>query len=280
MTVHHDNPEPDPETIEMPKGFCMAGDGRKNKLERGRTWGVTLGVQHQVAHPLQLFLLMGQITYPKRINHLMKTMQSVCWARNLWTHVSTDYSLWGPTPTMCLSATQTHSTFKNHRVAKTDVGKITVAGLTETLTTSSRKLGLYYFIEPMRLRKLFSLTSPLRLPLSITQSCLHTDWLILWVPSVEGMLRTRQGSKVLGVYQWTKQVPALEEFPPGGMGKADNKIWGSDRYLSKMKKSRVKEWVRRGGHWILNLSADNNVKNCHFWQFSTILPHFTLAEGD
>lgn len=83
MTVHHDNPEPDPETTGMPKGFCMAGDGRKNKLERGRTWGVTPGVQHHLAHPLQLFLLMGQIIYPKRINHLMKTMQSVCWARNL-----------------------------------------------------------------------------------------------------------------------------------------------------------------------------------------------------
>lgn len=59
-----------------------------------------------------------------------------------------------------------------------------------------------------------------------------------------------------------KQVPALEELPPGGMGKVDNKIWGSDRYLSKMTKSKVKEWgVKRGGHWMLNLSADENVKN-------------------
>ena len=83
MTVHHDNPEPDLETTEMPKGFCMAGDGRKNKLERGRARGVTLGIQCHSAHPLQLFLLMGQIICPKRINHLMKTTQSVCWARNL-----------------------------------------------------------------------------------------------------------------------------------------------------------------------------------------------------
>lgn len=73
MTVHHNNPEPDPETTEMPKGFCMAGDKRKNKLERERAWGVTLGIQCHSAHPLQLFLLMGQIICPKRINHLMKT---------------------------------------------------------------------------------------------------------------------------------------------------------------------------------------------------------------
>ena len=92
----------------------------------GRARGVTLGIQCHSAHPLQLFLLIGQIICPKRINHLMKTTQSVCWARNLWAHVSTDYSLCGPTPDMCLSATQTHSTFKTNRVAKTDVEKLTL----------------------------------------------------------------------------------------------------------------------------------------------------------
>lgn len=35
MTVHHDNPEPDPEMTEKPKVSALLGMGGKNKLERG-----------------------------------------------------------------------------------------------------------------------------------------------------------------------------------------------------------------------------------------------------
>ena len=35
MTVHHDNPELDPEMTETPKGFYITGDGTK---EQTRKW--------------------------------------------------------------------------------------------------------------------------------------------------------------------------------------------------------------------------------------------------
>lgn len=111
----------------------------------------------------------------------------------------------------------------------------------------------------MRLRKLSSLASPLRLSLAVTHSCLLTDWLILWVPSVEGMLCTRQGSKVLGIYQWKYRFLPLKNFLLEGWGRQTT---SSEKWqVSQQNDEEQGEGVRRGGHWMLNLSADENVKN-------------------
>lgn len=114
---------------EMPKVSTWLGMGGKNKLESGRTRGVRLGVQHNSAHSLQLFLLMGQIIYRKRINHLMKTMQSVCWAQNPWLERQQWLFSLGPySHHVLVSNTDTHTPLSETTdptgAAKTDVEKL------------------------------------------------------------------------------------------------------------------------------------------------------------
>lgn len=117
MTVHHDNPQPDPETTEKPEGFCTAGNGRKECTRKGGDMGTRLGSSAQLGTAIATFSADGAHHLSEE-NHLIRTMRCVLGLEPR-AKTSALSILLGPPPTTCLSATytRTHTIFRNQRLS-------------------------------------------------------------------------------------------------------------------------------------------------------------------
>lgn len=97
----------------------------------------------------------------------------------------------------------------------------------------------------------------LRFPSSVSQCCLFMDWYVLWVHLLKAHYVSGTAHGAWDLSGDKREMPALEEFSPWGMGKANNSILEGTGVTAKWKKGWA---VTRGGHYsqILNLPGDEN----------------------
>lgn len=98
----------------------------------------------------------------------------------------------------------------------------------------------------------------LRFPSSVSQCCLFMDWYVLWVHLLKAHYVPGTAHGAWDLSGDKTKIPALEEFSPWGMGKANNSILEGTVVTAKWKKGWA---VTRRGHYsqILNLPGDENV---------------------